>query len=793
MAASETRDGGGVYTFYAFRADLRSGELTKHGIRIKLQEKPFQILVYLLAHAGDVVTRDDLRATLWGSDTYVDFDHSLNIAMNKLREALSDSADSPRYIETLPRRGYRFVAQVSGNGQSNRAEATASPLISLPEPAEPPHKTRSRWLWACVAGLAAVALATLLAFRHTSAFGTRSLEFHARDWALVTQFENRTEEPIFNGTVEAALARELTNSLFVNVVPRERTNDTLELMRLPTSTAVDAAIGRELCLRDGGIRALIAGRVEKFGSAYVLSAQLVDPTSGRAVDSFEEVADGQAGTLRAVHALSNDVRQALGQKLAEIQQNDLDLQKVTTPSLKALQLYSQADEQIRNDKQPAAFELLRHAIDEDPNFASAYILAAYALWKQNLPPDEFMPFAKRALELSGQTSEAERYFVEGSYYEMMHEPDKAVSAYEALLKVNPGHFWGLKNLFGLYASQSRMQQIVELSVHHADIEPNSFDRNWGAGFALLLVSAKPDLARPYFQRANELLSTMRDRDRTKFVWEALWLQLYPAFQAWMRDDVALARAELDRAEQNPVARDGITDPMIFAGFRQALGETRKAREWLEQASAPSGRSSSEGFEDFASVAFLCGDHTAARNWLQRTTRYRVLDMPLLIREGMLREANVLAQRQKEWLPQFRNVALGELLLAQGKTVNGTRLLSDGLIEQRNHAYPSYFFGADSLARAYEKTGNVSAAIEVLESASANRIRVYGPAVMSSATLWMRDQMDLAGLYRRLDRVQDAERIEDELRKLLAYADPDYPMLLELRRLQSSPSLADSRN
>src|SRR6476661_666248 len=133
MAASENREGGGVYTFYAFRADLRSGELTKHGIRIKLQEKPFQILAYLLAHAGDVVTRDDLRATLWGSDTYVDFDHSLNIAMNKLREALSDSADSPRYIETLPRRGYRFVAQVSGNGQRNRAEATASPLISLPD------------------------------------------------------------------------------------------------------------------------------------------------------------------------------------------------------------------------------------------------------------------------------------------------------------------------------------------------------------------------------------------------------------------------------------------------------------------------------------------------------------------------------------------------------------------------------------------------------------------------------------------------------------------------------------
>jgi hypothetical protein len=168
-------------------------------------------------------------------------------------------------------------------------------------------------------------------------------------------------------------------------------------------------------------------------------------------------------------------------------------------------------------------------------------------------------------------------------------------------------------------------------------------------------------------------------------------------------------------------------------------------------------------------------------------------MPLLIREGMLQKANVLAQRAKEWLPQFRNVALGELLLAQGKTVNGTRLLRDGLTEQRNHAYPSYFFGADLLARTYESNDNFSAVLEVLESASANRIRVNGPAAMSGATLWMRDQMDLATLYRRLDRAQDAEKIEGELRQLLAYADPDYPMLVELKRLQSNPSLTESRN
>ena len=105
---------GGLRTkgFGVFELDLKSAELRKHGIRIKLQEQPFQILAYLLEHPGDVVTREELREKLWSAHTYVDFDRSLNKAMTKLRSALGDSAESPRYIETVPRHGYRFLAEV---------------------------------------------------------------------------------------------------------------------------------------------------------------------------------------------------------------------------------------------------------------------------------------------------------------------------------------------------------------------------------------------------------------------------------------------------------------------------------------------------------------------------------------------------------------------------------------------------------------------------------------------------------------------------------------------------------
>src|SRR6202166_1882857 len=111
--ALETRPFG-IVQFGTFEADLRSGELRKQRKRIKIQELPFHVLTVLLRHPGEVVTREELRNQNWPPDTFVDFDNSLNTAINKLREALGDSADSPRFIETLPRRGYRFIASVTG-------------------------------------------------------------------------------------------------------------------------------------------------------------------------------------------------------------------------------------------------------------------------------------------------------------------------------------------------------------------------------------------------------------------------------------------------------------------------------------------------------------------------------------------------------------------------------------------------------------------------------------------------------------------------------------------------------
>src|SRR6266403_4378511 len=123
--ALETRSSA-ILRFGVFEVDVRSGELRKQGVRVKLQEQPFQVLTVLLKCPGEVVAREELRNQNWPADTFVDFDNSLNTAINKLREALGDSAESPRFIETLPRRGYRFIAPVTGVDGTTRGGVNAA-------------------------------------------------------------------------------------------------------------------------------------------------------------------------------------------------------------------------------------------------------------------------------------------------------------------------------------------------------------------------------------------------------------------------------------------------------------------------------------------------------------------------------------------------------------------------------------------------------------------------------------------------------------------------------------------
>jgi cholera toxin transcriptional activator len=137
MSASQTNNPGKIARFGVFELDLAAGELRKSGMKLRLQEQPLQILALLLERAGSVVTREELRQKVWPADTFVDFDHGLNTAVNKLREALGDSASSPRYVETLARRGYRFIAPVQSRAETGVPSTGSGQALARPADESP--------------------------------------------------------------------------------------------------------------------------------------------------------------------------------------------------------------------------------------------------------------------------------------------------------------------------------------------------------------------------------------------------------------------------------------------------------------------------------------------------------------------------------------------------------------------------------------------------------------------------------------------------------------------------------
>src|SRR5690348_17254083 len=200
--ALETQSSG-ILRFATFEVDLRAGELRKQGKRIKVQEQPFHVLTILLQRPGEVVTREELRNQNWPPDTFVDFDNSLNTAINKLREALGDSADNPRFIETLPRRGYRFLAPVT-SADGNKPSAVSPDIRSNTQ------------LWKIA--LTAVAVLVLAVAGGLVWHSRRRPVLTEKDTIVLGDFTNFTGDAVFDGTPREGLSVELEQSPFLSLV-----------------------------------------------------------------------------------------------------------------------------------------------------------------------------------------------------------------------------------------------------------------------------------------------------------------------------------------------------------------------------------------------------------------------------------------------------------------------------------------------------------------------------------------------------------------------------------------------
>ncbi len=401
--------------FDSFELDPAAGELRKCGVRLRLQPQPFRVLLLLVEGSGEVVTREEIQRCLWKDSTFVDFEHGINFSIKQIRGALSDSAEKPRYVETLPRRGYRFIGTVERTHlplRDTAPEILAPEIPALPCKAKPVESTAFWHRWTVIALLAvfAAAIAGTYFFRF---FSRRQHVLTRQDTIVLADFTNSTGDPAFDGTLRLWLAVQLRQSPFLSVLSDERIQQTLPLMGKPADTRLTPQVARDICMRTGST-ALVDGSIARLGGHYAISLDAMNCSSGDSLAGEEVEVAHKEDVLKALGDVTTKLRTKLGESLSTVEKFDAP-SPITTPSLEALQVFDLGWESMGAGRWRDAIPLLQRAIQLDPQFASAYghLSDAYAnLGESGLAAQ----YIQKAYELRGSLSEPEKLDVETSYY-----------------------------------------------------------------------------------------------------------------------------------------------------------------------------------------------------------------------------------------------------------------------------------------------------------------------------------------------------------------------------------------
>jgi TolB-like protein/DNA-binding winged helix-turn-helix (wHTH) protein/Tfp pilus assembly protein PilF len=403
-----------------FEVDFVAGELRKRGIKIKLHRQPFQVLSILLEHAGQVVTKEELSRKLWEGDTFVDFEHSLATAISKIREALGDSADSPRYVETLPRRGYRFIAEVSvvSGSSVDQLESAAGDLSAAidPSPIERAGTATGdkRTRWSLASKISALALALMLAIlavwtfrpgRGSSASPPPPAPIRSLAVLPLESLSSDASQEYFADGMTDELITDLGQISALRVISRTST------MQYKGARKPLPQIARELDV-DG----VVEGTVLRSGQKVRITAQLI-----RAAADQHLWSNSYEGDLGDTLALQSKVAREIAEQIRIhlTPQEKAALKSVKAVNPEAYEAYLKGRyfwNKRTADGLKKAADYFNQAIEKDPNYAPAYtgLADSYALlgdWEYGvLPPKEAYPKAKAAattaLELDHTLSEA---------------------------------------------------------------------------------------------------------------------------------------------------------------------------------------------------------------------------------------------------------------------------------------------------------------------------------------------------------------------------------------------------
>ncbi len=469
------------WEFGSFRLDATQRLLFREGELVPLSRKAIEILAFLVERHGQLVEKEELMRQVW-PDSFVE-ESNLAVHISQLRKVLGEQSDTR--IDTIPRRGYRFVGVVRGGP----ASAEIPPASVIPAPAEPAaalikesfgtiqagktpsessSRGRKRIVWLALAAAVGVVagLLVITQLHKTPAPVPAKTEedlSDERSEVVLGPIANNTGDPVFDTTLHEAISIELEQSPYLSLISEQRLHQSLRLMGKPADAALTPDLARELCERNGGA-AVLDGWIAKLGSEYVLGIRAINCRTGDHLADLQTTAATKEVVLKALGDITGQLRAKLGESLATVQKFDTPIEEATTSSLEALQAFSIGREtMIQKGESPSCIPFFQKAIRIDPGFAVAY--AALGNAYSNLGETGLAAAnIRKAYELREHVSEHERLYIESHYHQFVTgDLVKASQTYEQWAATYPNDDAPRTNLAVIYSDMGKFDRSLELA------------------------------------------------------------------------------------------------------------------------------------------------------------------------------------------------------------------------------------------------------------------------------------------------------------------------------------------
>jgi serine/threonine protein kinase/tetratricopeptide (TPR) repeat protein len=423
----------------------------------------------------------------------------------ELQRLKRDTESGRRIVADEPPAEASFSSQPSSQASSQPSSQRPSgsvasvPISASQAGGSAQHQPANRasvpvWAWAATGVLLAAAIAGGVYWRSHS---TPTLT--EKDSILVADFVNTTGDPVFDGTLKQALAVQLEQSPYLNIVPDQTVRKALQFMGRAADERVTGSVAREICEREH-IKAMLSGSIATLGSQYVVALDATNCATGDSLAREQVTAASKEAVLPAVGKATSSLRGKLGESLASIQKFDTPVTEATTSSLEALKAYVAADEMRNGGGEAESIPLFLHAVELDPNFALAYARLA-AIYSNIGEEDRAVEFAKKAFDLRDRVSERERYYILSHYYFETGDIEKEKETLELAIKAYPNDSTAFGNLaleYNLFYGQ--FDKAIPLANESSRLEPVSPYGYLHAAIAYLALNRLEE-ARSVLQRA----------------------------------------------------------------------------------------------------------------------------------------------------------------------------------------------------------------------------------------------------------------------------------------------------